>query len=91
MWENQHSLDLSFNQFKKLIEDKLLLFYKNQWLENMQNSSKCFFYEEFKKVLTFEKYLINTDVSVRYFLAKYRTTNHRLPIEQGMIDNVEKV
>ena len=61
-------LDLSFNQFKKLIKDKLVLFYKNQWLENMQTSSKCFFYKEFKKVLTLEKYLINTDVSVRYFL-----------------------
>ena len=36
VWENQHSLDLSFNQCKKLTKDKL-------GLENMQNSSKCFF------------------------------------------------
>ena len=28
---------------------------------------------------------------MKYFPVKYRTTNHRLPIEQGRIDNVEKV
>ena len=64
VWENQHSLDLSFNQFKKLIKDKLVLFYKNQWLEI--SGLNFFFYKEFKKVLTLDKYLINTDVSVRF-------------------------
>ena len=49
VWENQHSLDLSFNQFKKLIKDKLVLFYKNQWLEICRTLPNVFSIKNLRK------------------------------------------
>ena len=56
----------------------------------MRRSSKCDVYREYKTKFKFESYLIDLrKVSVRY-LCKYRTCNHRLPIETGRCLNLER-
>ena len=46
----------------------------------MQNSSKCTFYESVKEDLSFEEYLY-LPYDVRTCMARFRMSNHRLPIE----------
>ena len=58
---------------------------------NKFHTRKCFFYKEFKRELKCEKYLTDLDVSLRYFLVRFRTCNHRLPIETGRCTNVLNV
>ena len=88
VWVNQTSLNLSYGAFKHMCKNKMKDYYNKQWLESIQKSSKCIFYKEFKKELKFEKYLNELDVSLRFFMVRYRTCNHRLPIEEGRFNNV---
>ena len=49
----------------------------------MNCSSKGIFYRCFKNELMFENYLDELPLSLRKPLCKFRTSNHRLPIEKG--------
>ena len=50
---------------------------------------KCINYRIFKTNFVLGKYLIELSVK-SYTLAKFRTTNNRLPIEKGRWDNIER-
>ena len=71
-----------------MCKNKLKAYYNKQWLESVQKSSKCIFYTEFKKELNLRSTLNELDVSLRFFMVRYRTCNHRLPIEDGRFNNV---
>jgi hypothetical protein len=49
----------------------------------MENSSKGLCYELFKENFEFEPYLDNLSYKNRITFCKFRTGNHRLPIETG--------
>ena len=68
-WLEQNYLEIEFPKFKEICKCKLTEYYKHQWLESLQNSNKCF-YKESKSELKLEKYLINVDPSLKYFLFK---------------------
>ena len=91
LWDNQSSIDIEYNSFKRLCKDKLKVYYNRLWLDAMQTSTKCSLYKEFKTELKFENYLNDLDVTIKYFLIRYRTSNHRLPIEQGRFNNIPRV
>ena len=78
-FDRQHD----FDTFKIMCRNKLKLFYTDKWLNSVSQSNKGLFYKEYKTELKFENYLVEMNVSLRYFLVKFRTSNHRLPIEEG--------
>ena len=88
-WTNPDKLkEISYVNFKKLYKGKLANMYKNKWVSQLQESSKCSLYRNFKDGLTFEKYLVTLPVNLRQSLIRFRTSNHKLPIETGRYLNI---
>jgi len=61
------------------------------WQTAIETSSRCYHYNNFKSLLTIEKYL-TMDIQLKYRIAisKFRLSNHRLNIELGRYNNVPK-
>ena len=53
-------------------------------------SSKCSLYRNFKVELKLEKYLCVLPNPLKFALIKFKTSNHKLPIETGRYDNTER-
>ena len=62
--------------------------YIQEWNEKANVSSKGSQYLLFKDNLNFEKYLINISKFYYSKIIKYRTGNHRLPVETERWDNI---
>ena len=62
--------------------------YIQEWNEKANVSSKGKQYLLFKDNLNFEKYLINVSKFYYSKIIKYRTGNHRLPVETGRWDDI---
>ena len=58
------------------------------WGQKMNSSSKGKSYNYLKQDLNFENYLINLDKKHYLSLIKFRTGNHRLPVETGRWENL---
>ena len=91
-WKQQENdklhCEVSLSMFKTELKKNLRIFYENSWRNDMQNSSKCFLYREFKEQLKLEKYLLIVEKSARINLTRYRLSNHKLPIEIGRHNNI---
>ena len=57
--------------------------YIQKWVTLMQNSSKGKLHSAFKDGITLEKYLLTLSKNKYTSLLKFRTSNHKLPIETG--------
>lgn len=91
LWSNQDMItDMSSVQFKKLYKKKLYVYYANKWSISMHEYSKCSLYKNFKIELVCEKYLLILQEPLRTMLAKFRTSNHMLPIEKGRHLGIER-
>ena len=64
-------------QIKRTLIDQ----YQQAWRANIQNSSKGTIYQLFKDSIELEKYFLVLDRKQYLTFVKFRTANHRLPIE----------
>ena len=64
---------------RKVLEDQ----YHQEWESNIQNSPKCILYKCFKSDLKFESYQIELPAGYKRIFTKFRTSNHKLPVEKG--------
>ena len=64
-------------QIKRILIDQ----YQQAWRANIQNSSKGTIYQVFKDSIELEKYFLVLDRKQYLTFVKFRTANHRLPIE----------
>ena len=91
-WIEQENQDLfseiSLDMFKTKAKNNLRQWYEHSWRNDVQNSSKCIFYKEFKQELKIEKYLLILDHPDRINLTKFRLSNHKLPVEIGRHNNI---
>ena len=76
------------NSVKMDISRTLSDLYIQEWNEKANVSSKGKQYLLFKDNLNFEKYLINVSKFYYSKIIKYRTGNHRLPVETGRWDDI---
>ena len=67
---------------KQSVRQKLKDIFLNDWYSSVENSSNSTFYRIFK-TFELEKYLYTTPRSLLSFLIRFRTRNHKLPIETG--------
>ena len=86
IWLSQSITICSLPEFIRL---NLREQYSQEWSTTVYNSSKCVLYRVFKKSLIFEKYLTMSPFT-RRIICKFRTTNHRLPIEIGRYANLPR-
>ena len=76
---------------KEVIKQNIKDQYKQKWVSDINNSSKCSTYRLFKKSVELEKYLTVLSYPKYIQICKFRTTNHRLPIEIGRYRNIPRV
>jgi hypothetical protein len=87
-------LDQSVNINDKFLKRQIHLSLKDQfvqsWHSELDNSSKCILYKSYKLDFEFEKYLILLNKQSRKLMIKFRTSNHKLPVERGRYANVDR-
>ena len=64
--------------------------FKQKWHSALQISPKALSYRLFKVEFRFEKYLDVLNDKNRFPFCRFRTSNHRLPIEVGHWANLER-
>lgn len=91
IWTNQNQCYL-FNytwvlsSVKRVLQDQFI----QEWQESLKSSNKCTTYASFKQTFALEQYLISCSRSIYRSIVSFRTSNHRLPIEIGRYNNVER-
>ena len=66
--------------------------YVESWAELVQNTPSCqTLYKHIKSLFEPEFYLIKLPDSLRLCISKFRTLNHRLPIQRGRYDRTLRV
>ncbi len=72
------------------VKQTLIDQFRQFWISDIQNSSKSLNYRIFKNDLKIEHYFKLLDDKNVYTLCRFRTLNHKLPIEAGRWQNIER-
>ena len=86
MWSSQ--IPSSSEEIKIVIKQRLVDQFMQNWVSNMEHSSRGRYYLTFKSDLCLEKYLISLKKSDRHILCKFRCSNLKLPVETGRWKNI---
>ena len=78
------------NWFKNLVKQRLQDQFTQKWNEEINNSELYYNYRMFKEHFKFEKYLSILPFDLAHSLLKFRTLNHKLPIQRGRILGIER-
>ena len=81
LWLNQTTI--TGYSTHKLIKDRLIDHFKQDWFSKLNNSSKGRMYSIYKDNINLENYLLNLPPILRLNMLHFRTGNHRLPVEVG--------
>lgn len=87
-WLQENQTQLS--EVKSIVFQTLLDQYKQKWRSTLDTSSKSYNYKLFKTEIELEHYLTHLPRPVYLPIIKFRTSNHRLPIEKGRWENVPR-
>ena len=88
MWVNQFSLPCTENYFKAKITRCLKDQYIQQWFSDLDTKEVFYNYRLFKNQLYLENYLHILPENLSVMFARFRTLNHRLPIQRGRVAGV---
>ena len=72
-------------------KQKLTYLFISDFHAKTDNDSKYSNYRLFKTTFEFENYLIKTPYQFLKFIIRFRTRNHRLPIETGSWSDIKSV
>ena len=89
VWLTQGAF-LSNRQLKVLIKTRLKDQFKQKWVSEIESNSKCILYKSFKTTFKLEKYLQELNEYHLRFIIRFRLCNHKLAIERGRYNNVER-
>lgn len=79
------------NYFIKVFSQRVSNCYRQNWLKDINTSSKALHYKEFKSVLDVEFYLkIEMPYLFRKVFANFRCSCHKLMVEKGRHLNIER-
>ena len=88
VWHNPHTVKT--NWLNNAVQKKLKDMFIQDWDEKCKACSKACNYGLFKSEFGFEKYLDALPVTYQINLTKFRTSNHKLPIEKGRYSNLPR-
>ena len=88
VWTSQ--LCVNHTWIKAQIKQSLIDQFRQVWNEEIQTSPKTINYRLFKDTLELEKYFNILDKKNYIIFCKFRTINHKLPIETGRWQNIER-
>ena len=72
------------------IEQRLLDQYIKKWRSDVDIGVKCYNYRLFKNEFMFKNYLIDLPDSLKYIVCRFRTVNHKLPLETGRYTRIPR-
>ena len=81
----------NLSNFHMVIKQRLENQYEQQWRNEINESSKCTLYRIFETEFKFENYLCFLPLYERKTFCKFRTCNHKLPIEVGRYTNTPRI
>ena len=90
LWVNQSNLMLSSYSFKKLITRRLCDQFVQKWYAELHSNALFFNYRIFKERFEYERYLLSLPECQAKQILKFRTLNHRLPIQKGRTQNIAR-
>ena len=90
VWQFQHFMKFDKNWLNTTVKNILNDQFKQAWNSDLENSPKAFSYRIFKTEHCFETYLDQLNERDRITLIRFRTTNHKLPIETGRWLNIDR-
>jgi hypothetical protein len=85
-WQNQFAENVtveSFTVFKDLVKNRLQDQFVQTWLSEINNNEIYYNYRMFKDSFNFEKYLSVLPANLANIVTKFRTLNHKLPVQKG--------
>ena len=88
IWQTQTFKSIEW--LKQSIKQTLLDQFLQDWNSSVHNSPKAFNYRILKTDFKFEEYFNILYEQNSLLLCKFRTTNHKLPIERGRWSNISK-
>ena len=86
IWLLQDPNDSITAQIKQNLQEQ----YKQEWHNSTNIMSKCTLYRCYKVKFELEKYLLKLSPYFRKIICKFRTSNHKLPIETGRYSNTPR-
>ena len=81
--EQKNGAYFSINYFKLEVKKQLQDQYVQQWLSEIDGNELYFNYRMYKERFEFEKYLLILPEKFSKQMLKFRTLNHKLPIQKG--------
>lgn len=92
LWHNNiiYFDKIEIEKFKNHIKFKLEAQYKIVWKNQVYQSPKCVLYRVYKTDFCEEKYLTSLNNDLCKNICKFRTSNHKLPIEVGRYINIPR-
>ncbi|MCG8034996.1 MAG: hypothetical protein JAZ03_22865 [Candidatus Thiodiazotropha taylori] len=87
LWINQASINS--RNMKVLVKSVLVDQNLQKWHSDLQNSQKGINYSIIKQAISLEKYLITVQRKYWQCLFKFRTENHKFPVETGRWNDIE--
>lgn len=86
VWQNQNFVNIKW--LTATVKQRLKDQFVQIWSNDINCSSRGHVYKILKPNFCFEKYLDILPVKLRKKLIKFRTSNHRLPVETGRWYNI---
>ena len=83
IWNEQFYYHLNQDWVTAVVKQRLQDQFIQKWYSDINSSSKGILYKTFKTNFEYENYLSILPLKFRKILVKFRTTNHRLPVELG--------
>ena len=77
-------------EFQSLVKRKLQDQFIQSWLSKINNNELFYNYRLFKDNFGFEKYLTILPTKLALSMTKFRTLNHKMPIQKGRMMNVNR-
>jgi hypothetical protein len=88
MWLCQLELDVSTPWLKASIKQRLQDQYTHQWILDVDSRDLFYNYRLYKTVFRYESYLNALPDNLKFILLRFRTLNHRLPVQSGRMNNI---
>ena len=88
-WDNQFDIP-HLNSMKVRVKTALQNRYVQNWKTEVDLLSKCLNYRIYKDEFKLENYFVKLPASLANFYCRFRSMNHRLPIEYGRFFRVER-
>ena len=90
MWLNQFDQNVSLSWFKAKIKQSLRDQYIQQWRTDVDRKEIFYVYRLYKPVFKYEQYFVKLPSNLVYPFLRFRTLNHKLPIQSGRKSHIPR-